>query len=387
MLRPVPRRRHILLWVAETHSHGRDIIRGVLHFARHRADWQVQRQPPGRRTPPPALVARAHGIIAFINSSRGIRAFARARGPVVNVAASLPDSPWPIIANDDFAIGQMAAEHFLEKGYHSFAYVGHRGSFAPHLEEGFAERLAQEGLTHESFAFGRGPLSVDPRLFPPARQLVRWVARLPSATAVFAIGNVVGAAVIDACRRAKRAVPEEIAVLGLNNDDLTCESIEPPLSSIQTAGEQIGRRAAMLLADMLSGLAPPQAAAWVPPLGVVARASTGALAVNDPVLSAAMEFIRSHVHEPLTVEDVLDELLISRKSLERKFRLHLRRTPLAEIRRVHVHEAQRLLIHTDYPIGEVARRSGFARAQHMATVFRKAVGTTPSAYRQQFRNR
>jgi LacI family transcriptional regulator len=380
-------KRNILLWVPESFSHGRDIVRGVVQFARHRPDWEVQRQLPGRRTPSPRLVARAHGIIAFINNSHAARAFACSRKPLVNVSASLPDCPWPVVANDDLTIGRMAAEHFLERGYRSFAYVGHHGAFAPRLEEGFASRLKAENLGHLSFAHGSAALAGGHALSEPTADMVRWARALPSATAVFAVGNLVGAAVVSACKRAGRGVPDEVAVLGVNNDEIACESVNPPLSSIQTAGEQVGCRAVMLLADLLAGADPPKAPTWVPPLGVVVRASTEALATRDSVVVAALRFIRGHLRQSITVEDVLDELVVSRKSLERKFRQHLGRTPLEEIRRLHLQEAQHLLIHTDYPMAEVARRSGFARPQHMATVFHRAVGATPTAYRLRFRNR
>ena len=387
MLRPMFHKRAILLWVSESFSHGRDIVRGVLQFARHRADWRLLRQPPGRRTPPARLASDADGVIAMIDNPRAARTFARVRKPLVNVAASLPRSRWPVVANDDRAIGQLAAEHFLERGYRSFGYVTHRGPFAPELERGFAASLDSRGFRYQSLAHGTAGRAGGRSLAHPTAEMVRWVGQLPSATGVFAIGNLVGAAVIGACRRAGRAVPDEIAVLGVNNDELTCESIDPPLSSIQTAGEQIGCRAVMLLADLMAGARPPKCPTRIPPLGVVARASTEALATGDPTVRAALRFMRAHAHEPITVEDVLDELIVSRKSLERKFRRHLGRTPLEEIRHLHLQQARDLLIHTDYPVADVAARSGFARPQHMATVFRGAFGMTPLAYRLRFRNR
>lgn len=377
----------ILLWIPEDFSHGRDIVGGVLQFARHRPDWLVQRKSPARKTPSARSLATAAAIIAFISNSRIARAFARVKQPLVNVSASLPRSPWPVVANDDRAIGQMAAEHFLERGYRSFGYVGHRGVFAPELEKGFADRLEARGLGYVSAVHGDPANAGGRSLAVPTAELVRWAAGLPAATAVFAVGNLVGAAVISACRRAGRAVPDEVGVLGVNNDELACESVDPPLSSIQTAGEQIGRRAIMLLADMLAGKQTPQTPTWVPPLGVITRASTQALATSDPVVAAALRFMRGRVNLPTTVEDVLDEIIVSRKSLERKFRQHLGRTPLEEIRRLHVQEAQHLLIHTDYPMAEVAARSGFVRPQHMATIFRRTVTCTPSEYRFRFRNR
>jgi LacI family transcriptional regulator len=141
----------------------------------------------------------------------------------------------------------------------------------------------------------------------------------------------------------------------------------------------------MLLAELLKGASPPARPVWVPPLGVVARASTGALGAGDPLVAEALAFMHDHAHEPFSVDDLLISLNISRRSLERKFRKHLRRTPLQEIQRLHLRQAQHLLAQTDYPIGQAARRSGFASPQHMATRFRQAIGLTPSAYRKQYR--
>jgi LacI family transcriptional regulator len=377
----------ILLWVSDSYAHGRDILSGALRFARRRANWTIQRRPGARRLPDRAALRRADGIIAFINSPEGVAAFRRTRAPLVNVAASLPRSPWPVVANDDAAIGQLAAEHFLERGYRSFAYVALRGDFAPALEEGFARRLAAENLTFRRLTYGSAREASRPGPFRPRPHLLRWVVDLPPQTAVLAVVDTVAVAVIGACKEMGRAVPDDIAVLGVNNDELACEAVDPTLSSIETAGEQIGYRAAMLLADLMAGAPLPASPVWVPPLGVIVRASTGATAIADPVVSAALAFVRHNVSHPTSVSDVLESLLVSRKSLERKFRQHLGRTPLVEIRRVHLQHAQQLLIHTDYPMNDVARRSGFARPQHMATLFHRLVGTTPTAYRQQFRNR
>lgn len=374
----------IVLWVSDTYPHGRDILRGALRFARHQGGWEIVRRPEGRRVPSAALVREARGIVAFINAAPVARAFAGARCPVVNVAASLPSSRWPVVANDDAGIGRMAAEHFLDRGYHNFAYVGLRGDFALSLEAGFAQRLARENRKYQRFTHGSAAAPSDRNLIRTTPEMVRWVRRLPASTAVFAVVDTVGAAVAAACRAARRDVPGEIAILGVNDDDLTCESTNPPLSSIETGGEQIGYRAAMLLADLMEGAPPTREPAWVPPRGVVMRASTDALGTADELVVRAVEFIRQNVARPTSVNDVLAAVMVSRKSLERRFGEQLGRTPLAEIRRVHIHAAKQLLIHTDYPMKQVARRAGFARPQHMATLFRRLVGVSPTAFRQRY---
>jgi LacI family transcriptional regulator len=132
--------------------------------------------------------------IAFISSARTARSFGRFRKPLVNVCASLAGSGWPVVANDDLAISQMAAEHFLEHGYRDFAYVGHRGGFAPELQRGFAAHLKAEGLGCRTFAHGAAAFEGRTGLSEPTAAMRRWVAGLPTGTAVLAIGNLVGAA-------------------------------------------------------------------------------------------------------------------------------------------------------------------------------------------------
>jgi len=153
------------------------------------------------------------------------------------------------------------------------------------------------------------------------------------------------------------------------------------MSSVDVNAREIGYRAAELLDAMMHGAPVPKEPILVPPLGLIRRASSDILAVEDADLAAAMKFIRDHVGQSTTVDDVLDNVGISRSSLERKFHKHLKRTPLEDIRRVHVETAMDLLVHTRWSIPQVAQRCGFATPERFATVFRKETGETPTGYR------
>lgn len=189
----------------------------------------------------------------------------------------------------------------------------------------------------------------------------------------------------EACRQVGLRIPEDAALLGAEDDDLYCELARPALSSVRVPAEQIGREAAALLDRLLDGARPPRQPILLPPQGVVARRSSEVLAIDDPDVVAAARFIRGHGHLPLFVADVLREVPVERRSLERRFRKALGRGIWEEIRRVHVERAKRLLAETDQSIKAIAKQSGFTDFRHMAVVFRKELGLSPTAYRSRVR--
>lgn len=389
----MPEKQRILVWISNQFSHGYALLRGVYRFTRHRSDWELLRGLDPARDDIAAAVREADGVIAFIDREGVLGALAEGRIPVVNVANTFPQERLPGVSvlNDDEAIGRMAATYFLERGYRSFAYVGVlEKQFSEDREAGFRKALAAYDPLMTCGRYMRPALAASrPDFYRADTGLRQFLAKLPAPTAVFTAADTISLNVLTEAQRLEKRVPEELAILGVNNDELLCESINPPLSSVQIAGEQIGYQAAQTLADLFSGKGKGRGGGplRLPPLGVVTRPSTDTLAVSDAVVAAAMRFIRERVEQPTTVDDVLDHLTVSRKSLERKFARHLGRTPLEEIRAVHIAHVQSLLAHTDLPMAEVARRGGFARPEHMATVFRAETGQTPTAYRRQFRAR
>jgi LacI family transcriptional regulator len=201
---------------------------------------------------------------------------------------------------------------------------------------------------------------------------------------VFAPNDIWGVQLAEVCRQVGLRVPEDVALVGVDNDDLLCEMARPPLSSVSLPVNRIGHAAASLLDDLLGGKKSP-GDLLLPPVGVIARQSSDVLALEDPEVATAVRFIRTHGHTALRVADVLREVPISRRSLERRFRRALDRSIWEEIRRVHVEQARGLLARSGMPMAEVARHAGFSDSRQLSTVFREETGLTPTAYRRRFR--
>jgi LacI family transcriptional regulator len=217
--------------------------------------------------------------------------------------------------------------------------------------------------------------------------LLKWLKAAPKPLGVFACQDAWGVRLVEACRHAGLHVPDEVALLCVDNDDLLCELTRPALSSIDLPHERIGYEAAALFDQLLTGAEPGAESVSFPPLGVVSRLSTDVLCIADADVAAAVRFIRERGHLPLRVRDVLHAVPVSRRALERRFHQTLQRGLGEEIRRVHLERAKTLLTSADLPTPQVAERSGFSNANHLATVFRLELGLTPLAYRRQLRAR
>jgi LacI family transcriptional regulator len=186
---------------------------------------------------------------------------------------------------------------------------------------------------------------------------------------------------LDACRRAGVAVPEEVAVVGVENEESLCAVANPPLSSMRLNAEQAGYEAAAVLDGMMRGRKPPRQRTLLEPLGIVTRQSSDVVAIEDEELAAAVRFIREHACEGITVDDVLGAVAVSRSTLERGLRRVLGRSPNVEIRRVQLNRVQQLLIETDLPLSVIAARAGFRHLPYMCEAFKKQYGRPPGAYR------
>ncbi|NQT12155.1 MAG: DNA-binding transcriptional regulator, partial [Planctomycetes bacterium] len=363
---------------------GRRLVRGVVNYSQH-GPWYLWIKSGGQDTPlwlPPGW--RGDGIIARIGTRAAARRVRAARVPAVNISAiELPDVDFPRVATDLPAAGRLAAEHLLDRGFVHFAYYGlaHR-SYVDHHYEGFAETVSAVcddcpfyGTTFDSGAGARTAWSTR------QRGLSRWLKKLSKPVAVVTWTTELGRELIHACRREGLLVPEQVAVLAADNDELLCEACSPSLSGIALSSERIGFEAARLLDRLMHGGRPPQGPSLLEPTGVVTRQSTDTLAVDDPDLARAAAFIRSHATDRIQVRDVLREVPVSRRWLERRFREVLGRGPAAEIRRVRLARAKRLLAETEMPVPEVARLAGFGSREYLAAVFKSEFNLSPRQYR------
>lgn len=368
------------------------MLRGIRRYAETKPDWLFTPVSPKASTL--ALLRRLQpaGLIAHLFSASLAQRLLAFRRPLVNTASfnaspRLRQRHVPHVGADNHQIGRLAATYLLDRGLRHFGFIGPPHNIACcQREASFRQVLEAAGHSLTCFDEAKylayGQLY---RLWAPDAPLLHWLRAAPKPIGIFACQDAYAAQVVGACRSIGIRVPDEAAVLGVDNDDLLCELTRPALSSIDLPHERIGYEAAALLDRLLRGEKPRAEAVLFPPLGVVGRLSTDVLSIADADVAAAVRFIREHGHSPLRVRDVLRETSVSRRALERRFRQALQHGLGAEIRRVHMERAKALLAGTDLPMPQIAQRAGFSNAKHLATTFRLEVGLSPSAYRRQLR--
>jgi LacI family transcriptional regulator len=211
--------------------------------------------------------------------------------------------------------------------------------------------------------------------------LVEWLAELPRPVAVLSWSAARGRQVTEACGYAGIRVPDEVAVLGGDYDELMSHISSPPLSTIDQPAEQIGYEAARLLDGMMSGKKPRKRPLLFPPTRIVVRHSTDTLTIDDEIVRDALRLIRARAHERIRVSDVVRELAVARRALEQRFVRLVGRTPAAEIRRVRIENSKRMLVESDRSIADISRATGFGHQDLFSRVFRRSVGLTPTQFR------
>lgn len=364
---------------------GRRVLQGIIEYARHNGPWHLW-TATGAKNEPLRLPKGWHGdgIIARVSTHALAREVAAARVPVVNVSRLVLDGvTFPRVTDDIHGSVRLAIDHFVDRGFRHFAYCGElHSSFLTNHCRTFVEALQALGHSCDVYQPGRGAgVRADWKM--RQKNLIRWLTRLPKPVAILTWTVPEGQQVIDACRSAHLLVPEQVAVLAGDDDELMCEVCYPPLSGVAIAAEQIGREAAALLHKLMQGRRASTTPIVIPPLRIATRQSTDTLAMNDPDLVAAIRFIREHAGEPIRVADVLRAVPISRSQLERHFATVLGRAPAAEIRRVHLQRALQLLADTNLSIPQVATASGFGSPEYLAHAFKSETGLTPLKYRNQ----
>jgi LacI family transcriptional regulator len=364
-------------------AYPRGVLRGIKQFAQTKPNWILVMLEPEALSAQALEVMRPSGVIANAFDKRIIELLAAQHRPVVNCSPVLRDVPFASVMVDHREVGRLASEHLVDRGLRHFGVVGHpRHLYSVEREAGFREALAGTDATCESF-YERPAVSFRrrARLLALSPSLQEWLRRLPKPVGIFTCHDIWGLQVVEACRLAKLAVPEQVAVIGVDNDDLLCELARPSLSSIIVPAQRIGFQSATMLARLLKGHTIRRSPLLVTPPGVIARQSSDILSGGDAELTAAVRYIRDHPHLPLTVSDVLNVVPISRRALEQRFQRLLKRGIGEEIRRIHLARAKRLLGTTVLPIAEIAQQSGYRSVHYLSRAFRKETGQTPSQFR------
>ncbi|MBX3426848.1 MAG: DNA-binding transcriptional regulator [Pirellulales bacterium] len=382
-------RREVALIVDPGRPYDRHIVRGVAAFVeeQHR-HWSlyVEEDPVARL--PDLKAWGGDGIIANFDDRRIATAVRRTSAPIVGVGGGYgyypgdPDIPY--VRTDNRAIAELAANHLFDMGLRRFAFCGEppnrANGWARERAEAFVSAIEAAGCECDVY---NGRHSPSRRWRESQTQLQRWLESLATPLGLMACNDARARHVMQACCAAGLRVPEDVAIVGVDNDDVMCELTQPRLTSIEQGARRIGFEAASLLDQMMSGKKPPRKSLTVPPARIVTRQSTDVLAINDPDVAEALRFIRRRACEPIAVHDVLTAAQMSRSTLEARFRDVLGRSIHAEIRRVQVDAARRLLTTTNIPIKEVVKRVGVSSVQYFSAMMRRSLGKTPGELRKE----
>lgn len=366
------------------YAYGRNLVEGIQVYATEHANWDLwwdqKNDVDFVKTHP------IDGLITVIHDPEVLEAYKKLSLPIVVTTGIVAEGHLPLVTLDNRACGRIAADYFINMGFEHFAYFSGLPSELDGRRQGFVERLRSRG---EAVTFHE---SVEPNIIryeaAVRRQqaMMRLLKRLPKPLAVFAADDPIAVEVIVACHRCGLSVPEQVAVMGVDNDELACGLCQPPLTSIDHATHEVGFHAAKLLHRILLGENVGLKPVVIGPLGVVERPSTQTLATTDADLKLALRIIHEQACDPISASDVVRQVSVSRTALEKRFHKNLGRSIHQEIIRVRLEAVKRLLRTSELPMPDIAARCGFSSASQVSHIFRREVNLTPSMYRRNRRS-
>ena len=384
---PTNRVLQIAILVETDASWGRSVVQGVADFSAKYGPWNLLIDPRDYSQDwslPDQW--RCDGIIARISTPIQLEQVLQSRLPTVNVDDLYEDvAGTGQVLTDEQALAELALDHFRQRGFCRFAYYAPPShEYSRRREQAFVAAVEELGKTCHVYRPG---YRVGRRIGREEQhnRTLRWLKSLPRPVAVLAVDSRRGRQLTEICSLEGIGVPDEVAVLAGDTDDLLCKLSNPPLSSIEIASQRIGHDAAALLLRMIRGAAGPQAPLRLPPLCVVGKQSTDNLAIDDEMIVRAVRFIQTHAFQGIVVEDVLKEVPVSRRYLELQFRRYFGRLPAEEIRRLRLDRGKELLAHSQLSVDAISVACGYAGATQFGVAFRKRFGTTPLSFRKHLR--
>jgi LacI family transcriptional regulator len=383
----------VAVLIESSRAYGRGLLLGVAKYVHERSHWQVYSHERELQSTLPRWFDRwnGDGVIARIEGPAMAKAIRRMGVPVVDLRRIGTASEPPALHTDEHAVVRLALEHFLERGFHHFAFWGFAGA-------DYSER--RESILKEQLAKRKTPIHVyspTPRahkgwtieyeqLEPELEQNgVRWLQKLPKPVAVMACNDIAGQQVLEVCRLAGVRVPDQVAVIGVDNDEVLCQLADPPLTSVAPDTVRIGYEAAALLDEMMAGKRPQHADRYIEPLGIVARRSTDTLVIPHVGAAQALSFLRRHFRDPITLKDLDSELPISLRSIQDAFKKHVGRSLHQELDRLRATFAKDLLREFGVKLQTVAVQCGFVNPRHFRRTFLRETGQTPQQYRRELK--
>ncbi len=388
----MPKIPKVILLIENSRTYGRELLRGIARYSRLYGPWSFYMKPPfylesgGRITQLNVSHLKQLGADGIIMRDTGKPEEITALGiPTIIASAIKEQMPGiPTIRTDDATMGEMAADHLLERGFRHFGYCGFDDmSWSQKRKDSFAKAIAKAGFETNIY---QQPRARTKRVWDNEQSFIAdWLKSLPKPVGLMVCNDDRGRQITETCNAVGLNVPDEIAVIGVDNDNLACELSSPPLSSIALSVERAGYEAAELLDKLMAGKKKKTTRTiTVSPTHIVTRQSTNILAIEDHEVVQAVRFIRKHAKELIQVSDVLNVVVVSRRSLERRFRRALGRSVHDEIRRVRIEQVARMLVETNLSVSQIALDLGYPGVDHIARYFQREKGMSPLTYRKRY---
>ena len=381
--RNMPESPKVILLLETSREYGRQLQFGITKYSFFQGPWTFYREPGGRdRTLPRLQDWGANGIIAHVKDAATASKIVDTKIPAIIKGFRIKG--YPLIATDNQAIGTMAAEHLMSRGFRRFAFCGFDDLYwSNERGQAFSDRIQQE----ESLEFFhyQQPNTKTQRFWDQELDtMAKWLESLPKPVGVFACVDDRSQHIMHACKMARLDVPTEVAIIGVDNDELVCRLANPQLSSIALGAQRAGYEAAELLDQLMAGRKTDNAIILTRPTKVVTRQSTDVMAMDDQTVAKALLFIRRNASNSIQVSDVVDAVPLSKRALQKRFQAVLGRTILDEIRHARIEICSKMLTETDLPIAQIALACGFPGIDHVSRSFRKIKHMSPLAYRKQY---
>ena len=377
--------KRVALLIETSLASGREIVGGVSRFAHERNDWSVSYHtgPLGAMSPRFLENWSGDGIIARIANPTLKGLVERCGSHVVDVLGNVAEADYPIVKCDDGAIARLVGGHFIERGYRHIAFFGLRYELwskdRRNALEAMTKRIA--GATFDVHEVEHCEREAD--VWPEyMKRLSLWIEGLPKPVGLMVGSDQFGPDITEACRNLGLVVPDQVSLVGVDNDLPFCEICQPQLSSVEPNHERVGYVAAKLLESKMGGEpVPADTLIEIEPKVLNVRQSSDATALNDAALVKALRFIRSNACDAIGVDEIARAAGVSRSVLQRRFRGALNKTVLEAIRAARLNRAKEMLAQTDLPLSDVAERSGFKHQEYLGYVFKKHISCTPGQYR------
>ena len=382
-IRPADRPR-VNVVVEGTTGFGRAILRGVMRYANLQRQWLIFPHLQPLLLGPRRMVPSGDGVIIAGVADALCPIVASQSRFAIRCSGGADPAKMPVVCMDDEAVGALAAQHLIDCRLQHFAFYGRMPNLAERRFQGFSNALKAKGFSCIDAGLG---WVLDAEMYKTRHmeKIITWLRSLPNPIGIMAVDDSAARVLSAACLEADIGVPNRIAIIGVNNDDLICDSAWPPLSSVDCDYSRVGYAAAEMLDQQLKGkkLSTDERLVRMSPLGVIQRQSTDLVAVDDRDVADAVRFIREHACDPCSVPDVLQHIPVGRRWLERQFKAKIGRNPNDEILRVRVETATRLLLQPNLTLTTIAERCGFGSVHNFCRTYHRIRGVSPGAFRRE----